>query len=544
MVDEILDQELLERFVRVHAEEAFQSLVKRHVDLVYATALRQVTDSGLAEEVTQNVFIVLARKAAFLPRDTPLGPWLYKTALLEARYRLRTEVRRRRREQAAGEMCTTMKDQDSLARELLPVLDEGLLQLREIDRHALLLRFLQQKSLREVGMGLGVSEDTARKRVDSALEKLTLFFRTKGYAVPTIALSVGALTAAAKAAPSGLAAAVAQAALPHAASASLIGLSLALMKLMSLTKIQTVTACVLLSAAPIAFQWHAFATEQTEQTAWQKRLDQARELLSQATTEQAALQANARILSDQLNELKTETARQKEQLVVLRAGQLPNPYLWSESSPFVRIPKTLVNRLRLTESESGSPASGEKERRQKDMLDETGRLSPVLVDALGITPAESDQLQQGFADWGQQLKTLQQNRLYLTNTPPAGFFVGNRSSLTAVTPAFPAEAQTAQSQIQAKLELLLGKERAETLWRQGEQSGDERFTELGIRDQLETVAVGPGESVTYWRGFRPTAEEEKNGTHALINVAATSGSPTVPEVFQSFIAQAKKPSNP
>src|SRR5436309_1265105 len=95
------DQQLLREYVDGGSERAFQSLVQQHVDLVYSTALRRLGDAGLAEEVTQNVFVALARKAPFLGRDAPLAAWLHKTTLLEARHRLRTELRRKRREETA-----------------------------------------------------------------------------------------------------------------------------------------------------------------------------------------------------------------------------------------------------------------------------------------------------------------------------------------------------------------------------------------------------------------------------------------------------------
>ena len=69
------DQELLREYLEEGSERAFQSLVQRHVDLVYWTALGRIGDAGLAEEVTQNVFVALARKAPFLSRDVALADW-------------------------------------------------------------------------------------------------------------------------------------------------------------------------------------------------------------------------------------------------------------------------------------------------------------------------------------------------------------------------------------------------------------------------------------------------------------------------------------
>src|SRR2546430_9998558 len=230
------DQQLLRQYVDGGSERAFQSLVQQHVDLVYSTALRRLGDAGLAEEVTQNVFVALARKAPFLARDGSLAAWLHKTTLLEARHRLRTELRRKRREETAIAMGATMKEDDSLLKSLSPVLDEALLELREKDRHVVLLRFFESKSLREVGESLGVGEDAAQKRVAKALEQLTRSFRRRGYSVPAATAIGAALHGATQAAPAGLASVAAHGPWHSAGAASFTRLSLLLVKLMSLTK--------------------------------------------------------------------------------------------------------------------------------------------------------------------------------------------------------------------------------------------------------------------------------------------------------------------
>ena len=161
MNDRCSDIDLLQAFVRAGSQSAFSDLVRRHIDLVYGTALRKVGDCGAAQEITQNVFIALGKKAwRFAPGDL-LPAWLHRAALLESNEWLRSELRRRRREQTAAELGTTMKtpDQDAAVRTLIPLLDEALLSLREKDRTAILLRFYERRSLRDVGSALGVSED-------------------------------------------------------------------------------------------------------------------------------------------------------------------------------------------------------------------------------------------------------------------------------------------------------------------------------------------------------------------------------------------------
>src|ERR1043165_1578132 len=127
MTEPTTDQQLLREFVQRGSERAFESLVQRHVDLVFATAVRRVTDVQAAQEITQNVILALSRKAAWLGGQAALAGWLHKTALLEARQWWGGEFRRRRREQTAVELGTTMKDENSPVPPLAGVLDEGLL---------------------------------------------------------------------------------------------------------------------------------------------------------------------------------------------------------------------------------------------------------------------------------------------------------------------------------------------------------------------------------------------------------------------------------
>ena len=160
------DRELLREYAAKGAEGAFQVLVERHVDLVFATAMRGVKDEGAAREITQNVFIALARKAGWLSGEISLTGWLHRSARLEARRWWRGELRRQRREQTAVELGTVMKEEDSLLACLAGELDEGLLELREADRQALTLRYFEGRTHREIGLLLGAREDAVRMRIE------------------------------------------------------------------------------------------------------------------------------------------------------------------------------------------------------------------------------------------------------------------------------------------------------------------------------------------------------------------------------------------
>jgi RNA polymerase sigma factor (sigma-70 family) len=98
------DAELLQEYANSESEAAFRELVERYLPLVYSAAVRQVGNPALAEDVTQVVFIILARKARQLSSGTILAGWLFKTTRHTAARAMRSEQRRRHREQEAIEM--------------------------------------------------------------------------------------------------------------------------------------------------------------------------------------------------------------------------------------------------------------------------------------------------------------------------------------------------------------------------------------------------------------------------------------------------------
>lgn len=203
MTESVNDHELLRRYVDADSQQAFAALVERHIDLVYSAALRQVGATVTAEEVAQSVFLDLARNAARFGARQPLAPWLYVVTRRTAVDLVRHEARRRVREQAAAEIAA-MKTPSASWPAIAASLDEAMETLPAADRAALVLRFFQHLSLREVGVALDVSEDTAQKRVSRALERLRVSFGQRGVAVTSGSLATDLLAHAIEAAPPGL----------------------------------------------------------------------------------------------------------------------------------------------------------------------------------------------------------------------------------------------------------------------------------------------------------------------------------------------------
>jgi len=307
-VTEQSDSHLLRAYAERRLEAAFSELVGRHVDFVYSAAIRMVRDSHLAEDVTQGVFIALAKQASSLTERATLTGWLHRTAQNIAAQTVRTTERRRTREQEAVAMNELISASPEASWEqIAPHLDAALGELTETDRDAVLLRYFDNRSATEMAGLLGISDAAAQKRVSRAVERLREVFARRGVTVGVGGLVVAISAHAVQAAPAGLAVTVSAAALAGAATTTSI-LVAATTKTIAMTMLQkaivattvTVLAGVGLYEARLAVQLHdqiqslhqerASSDEQTRQL--QRERDDARNDLAGLRDELATANSN------------------------------------------------------------------------------------------------------------------------------------------------------------------------------------------------------------------------------------------------------------
>ena len=184
------DTILLKAFVEHADQQAFRNLVERHLNLVYNAAYRLVGNASAAEDVSQEVFTRLARKAKGLQDHPCVVAWLHSATRFVVKECLRAEARRSRREEIAALHEDRTSDSNMNGVDIRPVIDDALGQLSEIDRAAILLRFFEDKSFEEIGGALHVGENAARMRVQRALLKLENVLKRVGISSSSAAIAL------------------------------------------------------------------------------------------------------------------------------------------------------------------------------------------------------------------------------------------------------------------------------------------------------------------------------------------------------------------
>jgi RNA polymerase sigma factor (sigma-70 family) len=317
------DTELLRRYVEERSEHSFTELVQEHLNLVYSAALRETNGDGAqAEDVSQAVFTELARKAPRLLGHPSLAGWLYTTVRRMAANWRRADQHRRHREEEAQSMNELLSDDspNEAWQRIQPVLDDALHELKEADREALVLRFLEDRPLREVGTRLGLKENAARMRVDRALEKLRGLLARRGITSTAsglaAALAIGVVTPA----PTALAATIASTALASGAAAG--STTLTLMKLMSMTtvKVSLIGALVVAGVAVPAWQQTRLHRAQSENAKLRAQEAESRAQETEVADLRSEVERLRKVEADQaeLERLRQWKAQTQPELLRLR----------------------------------------------------------------------------------------------------------------------------------------------------------------------------------------------------------------------------------
>ena len=346
------DPELLRDYTDQRSEAAFGELVRRHVDFVYSAALRMARNAHLAEDVTQGVFVALAQKAGELADRPVLSGWLHRTARNIAANAVRSEARRRSREQEAAAM-NPLQEPDVFWEQIGPHLDAALGELNEPDRDALLLRYFEGKSAHEIAQAFSISEDAAQKRVSRAIDRLREAFGKRGITVSAGGMVVLITGNAVQAAPTGLAAAISAAAVAAGAAVHASNV-IAATKAVAMTTMQKaiIGATLAVAATTAGYSLHHAAQlkDQLDALRYQQSapgsdVAQLQEARDEDEKRIASLQAeNEQLKADQhsaeLQQLRDETARLRGEVTRLEY-EANNP-----ASKFGREVATKVNLLR------------------------------------------------------------------------------------------------------------------------------------------------------------------------------------------------------
>jgi RNA polymerase sigma factor (sigma-70 family) len=331
------DAQLLRDYAGHGDEAAFREIVTRHTDLVYSAALRQVGSPDFAGDVTQSVFMDLARKATSvgdgLPAEASLVGWLYRSTRYAAFNHSRAARRRAAHERLAMEQLIANSEAGPDWDRVRPVLDEAMAALDDDDREALLLRYFKNQDFRAVGAALGISDDAAQKRVSRAVERLRELFASRGVTVGAGGLVVVIAANAVQAAPAGLAAMISTAALAGTAITTTIATATKAIAMTTLQKALVAATIAIVAGAGIYEAHQASQLRDQVQTLQQQQAplaDQLRQLQQERDTATNRLAADTaqnemfKSNQEELVKLRGEVAQLRDQLARSQAASSVN----------------------------------------------------------------------------------------------------------------------------------------------------------------------------------------------------------------------------
>jgi RNA polymerase sigma factor (sigma-70 family) len=408
-------QQLLADYAESRSEAAFSELVGRYIDLVYSTAVRLVDgDTHLAEDLSQMVFLDLARMARTISPQVMLGGWLHRHTCFLAARMLRANRRRQTRERLSVEIDHLPSHSDANLKLVAPILDEAINALGSDDRAAILLRFFEDRDFRSIGESLGSTEEAARKRVTRALEKLQSLLGKRGVAFSAAALGTALAGGAVSAAPAGLAASLSATVL---ATSAATGSGWAILNFMATAKIKTALVSSLVVASTVStivLHQRAEARVRAADLQSQQQTNQLGdsqsefERLSRLVAARTGPAANGR---DELLRMRAEVAALRKQIDDLASLQQDNAQLRAalkarRELPFANAPKNFNDpeiRARSLYCRDLAMAlllyaSDHQEQFPNDFAAATKYLKEAITEPGNLTPAQFEIVYHGSRD--------------------------------------------------------------------------------------------------------------------------------------------------
>lgn len=180
---------LVEFLENDRSDVSFARIVEATAGIVHSSALRRTGNASLAEEVAQNVYIILARKAESLRKHPSLTAWLYRVTSFEAEKVLRRESRHQRRVEKFISEPTQSVSSSELNEDNLRLLEQAVDRLSEKDQALVLARFFEQKKFREIAAATNQSEAACKVRLRRVMDKMGTWLNARGCTMSVAALA-------------------------------------------------------------------------------------------------------------------------------------------------------------------------------------------------------------------------------------------------------------------------------------------------------------------------------------------------------------------
>ena len=460
MAQFLTDGQLVRNYAEHRRDQDFENLVDRHLGLVFGTAMRRVGDRCLAEEATQNVFLSLAKKASSFTSESRIDAWLHRATILETGKILRTEIRRRNREQKAHELTIATDQEGNDLASLVPLLDEGLLRLRDSEREAIILRFFKGMSLRDVGCSLGLKEDAAQKRVAKSVQKLAKFFEERGYAVSTGALTAGLLAKIDSKVPQGFTTTVTDF-VNEGLMAAAPSVALGFPSVLAIGNGKFIAACLVAVCFPIGYE---LGVRRSQEAIHDKTVSEiARNEREISRLLNAANQPDTASISRQIPSPVKDTSTVPDDKV---SSTL---FLWEDHPDLVRIRKKDLDKISM------------------NVVDRDFTLTDEVCDLLGLTDSERSQLQAVADESVAKYRVLEaEHTTELSKHPDR--FIARGEKITFKTEAFPEEGERLKAELLTAIGKLLGPERTAFLLKHAAPVVRRELSNFGTVEKTVSIA--------------------------------------------------------